>query len=79
MSDTIRVRYEIHADDQHSRGEIDLPSWCSGDPRTAVALHFFGYGDARQFVTRAEVVNEPLRNRWDQEVDADGELLDTND
>lgn len=58
MSDTIRVRYEIHADDQHSRGEIDLPSWCSGDPRTAVALYFFGYGDARQFVTRAEVVDD---------------------
>jgi hypothetical protein len=43
MTDTtITVQYQIHADDQHSRGEIQLPGWAAGDPQMAVALYFFG-------------------------------------
>lgn len=53
---TDRVSYEIHADDSHSRGIVTLPSWCSGDPAMAVALHFFGDRTAVQFVTKAEVL-----------------------
>ena len=59
-TDTVRIRYEIHADDLHHRGEVDLPSWCSGDPRMAVALYSLGHSTSVSFVTRAEVVNQPL-------------------
>lgn len=64
MSDNIRVGYEVHADDWHSRGAVDLPSWCSGSPREAVSLYLFGsvLGNV-QGVTGAEVLDEaiPLR------------------
>ncbi len=52
----VKIKYQIHADDQHARGTVSVPSWCSGDPKAAVALHFFGYADAARFVTKAEVV-----------------------
>ncbi len=55
--DTVTIKYEIHCDDAHKRGTVKVPSWCSGDPKAAVALHFFGYADAAyRFVTKAEVV-----------------------
>jgi len=56
---TERISYEIHADDSHSRGEVDLPSWCAGDPHMAIALYFFGERTSVGFVTRAEVVATP--------------------
>lgn len=56
--DTEQVRYEIHADDSHSRGVIRIPSWATGDPQATVALYFFGYVNpvSRSFVTKAEVL-----------------------
>jgi hypothetical protein len=56
MADTVRIKYEIHVDDIHTRGEVDLPAWCIGDPRMAVALYFMGHSTSASFVTRAEVV-----------------------
>lgn len=61
--DTVKIRFEIHADDMHNRGEVELPAWTSGDPRMAVALYFLGHSTSVSFVTRAEVVNEPLASR----------------
>jgi hypothetical protein len=59
MTDTtITVQYQIHADDQHSRGEIQLPRGAAGDPQMAVALYFFGERTSVGFVTKAEIVPE---------------------
>jgi hypothetical protein len=53
---TVTISYQIHADDSHSRGTIELPSWAAGDPQMAVALHFFGERTSVGFVTKAEVL-----------------------
>lgn len=63
--DTVRIGYEIHADDWHSRGAVDLPTWCSGSPAEAVSLYLFGcVVGAVHGVTDAEVLDEsvPLRS-----------------
>lgn len=56
MIDTEKIRYEIHADDSHSRGTITVPRYLTGDPKMAVALYFFGERTAVGFVTKAEVL-----------------------
>lgn len=81
----ITVKYQIHVDDYHSRGEVDLPSWAEAEPQTAVALYFFGTTRLTGTI-HAEVVADaptqaetPLLNRFGQKIDADGELLTIED
>lgn len=54
--DTVKIAYEAHADDSHSRGTITVPSWCSGDPKMAVALYLFGERTSVGHVLKAEVL-----------------------
>lgn len=44
--DTVRVSYAYSEDGRTTKGELTLPSWCSGDPAAGVALYLFGYADA---------------------------------
>ena len=55
QKDLQAITYEVHCDDQHSRGTIHVPSYLTGDPKAAVGMYLFGYAGAAQFVTKAEV------------------------
>lgn len=46
IPETIKVTYALSEDGTVKAGELELPSWCSGDPASAVALYLFGYAGA---------------------------------